>query len=45
VVWVREVLLERTNYRVYIQGKAELECMKHISKCPKKGRKHDYYDM
>jgi len=32
--WLREVLLFRMNYRVYIQGKVELECIKAISKCP-----------
>jgi len=31
------------NYRVYIQCEVELEYMKCISKCPKKGCKHDYY--
>jgi len=32
---LREVFLSRMNYRVYIQGKVELECIKSISKCPR----------
>jgi len=32
---LREVFLFRTNYRVYIQCKVELECIKAISKCPR----------